>query len=114
MNLRTATQSHFWVAIWVAFYLKYDEMVRNGMVELKVSNGLIFDSVGVSYPFNFFQYNLSLKQVVLGYKQTPLIWLCSCNIWASGGEPPQVMSNILSCGQTFSWAKCAIAGWPHA
>jgi hypothetical protein len=80
-------------------------MVRNGMVELKASNGLIFDSVGVSYPFNFFQYNLSLKQVVLGYKQTPLIWLCSCNIWASGGEPPQVMSNILSCGQTFSWAK---------
>ena len=105
MNLRAATQSHFWVAIWVAFYLKYDEMVRNGMVELKASNGLIFDSVGVSYPFNFFQYNLSLKQVVLGYKQTPLIWLCSCNIWASGGEPPQVMSNILSCGQTFSWAK---------
>ena len=54
VNLRTATQSHFWVAIWVAFYLKYDEMVRNGMVELKASNGLIFDSVGVSYPFNFF------------------------------------------------------------
>ena len=49
----------------------YGEKARKGLQGYKASNGLILDSVSVSYPFSFYQYNLTGGQVVGG--SNPLV-----------------------------------------